>query len=434
MPKGLFEPKAPLAERLRPQTLDQFVGQSHLLGPEKILSRLLASRKLPSLILWGPPGCGKTTLAKILAQTVKAHLVTLSAVDSGIKEMRKVIEEAQKRSRLGSQTILFIDEIHRFNKAQQDFLLPYVESGVITLIGATTENPSFKVISPLLSRCKVLVLKPLSPEEIKTILKRAVEEEKRRLGRISLEVEDKVLDLLAEAAEGDARVALNFFEALVDIAPEQDQVKKITVGLLKEAALEKPLFYDRAGEEHYNLISAFHKSLRGSDPDAALYWLARMLEAGEDPLYIARRMIVAASEDVGNADPQALLLAVAAKEAFEALGSPEGELALAQAAVYIACAPKSNAVYRALEAAREEVKRHGALPVPMHLRNPETALMRALGYGRGYKYPHNFPEALVKQDYLPEKLKGRVFYKPSDRGFEKVLGERLKAWREKLSR
>ncbi len=434
MPKGLFEPRPPLAERLRPQTLDQFVGQSHLLGPGKILSRLLASQKLPSLILWGPPGCGKTTLAKILAKTVKAHLVTLSAVDSGIKEMRKVIEEAQKRARLGGQTILFIDEIHRFNKAQQDFLLPYVESGVITLIGATTENPSFKVISPLLSRCKVLVLKPLSPKEIKIILKRAVEEEKKRLGGVSLEIEEAVFDLLAEAAEGDARVALNFFEALVDIAPEQGQAKRITVDLLKEVALEKPLLYDRAGEEHYNLISAFHKSLRGSDPDAALYWLVRMLEAGEDPLYIARRMIVAASEDVGNADPQALLLAVAAKEAFESLGSPEGELALAQAAVYIACAPKSNAVYRALEAAREEVKRHGALPVPMHLRNPETALMRALGYGRGYQYPHNFPGAIVKQDYLPEKLKGRIFYEPSDRGFEKILGERLKAWREKLSR
>ncbi len=434
MPKGLFEPKPPLAERLRPQTLNQFVGQSHLLGPGKILSRLLASQKLPSLILWGPPGCGKTTLAKILAKTVKARLVTLSAVDSGIKEMRKIIEEAQKQARLGGQTILFIDEIHRFNKAQQDFLLPYVESGVITLIGATTENPSFKIISPLLSRCKVLVLNPLSPEEIKTILKRAVEEEKRRLGEVSLEIEDKVFDLLAEAAEGDARVALNFLEALIDIAPQQGRTKKVTIDLLKEAVLEKPLLYDRAGEEHYNLISAFHKSLRGSDPDAALYWLVRMLEAGEDPLYIARRMIVAASEDVGNADPQALLLAVAAKEAFESLGSPEGELALAQAAVYIACAPKSNAVYRALEAAREEVKRHGALPVPMHLRNPETALMRALGYGRGYKYPHHFPQAMVKQDYLPEKLKDRIFYEPSDRGFEKILQERLKAWREKLSR
>ncbi len=430
MHRSLFTPKPPLAERIRPQTLEQFVGQTHLLGPGKILSGFLRSKKLPSLILWGPPGCGKTTLAHLLARSINANLVTISAVDSGIKEMRYVVREAKKHAHYSVQTILFIDEIHRFNKAQQDFLLPYVESGILTLIGATTENPSFKVIAPLLSRCKVLILKPLLPEEIRVILKRAIESEKKRLGKDKLEVEKEIIDLLSEAAQGDARVAINFLEALIEIAPQEKGVKKITTAILKEVALEKPLLYDRAGEEHFNLISAFHKSLRGSDPDAALYWMARMLEAGEDPLYIARRMIVVASEDIGNADPNALLVAVAAKEAFEALGNPEGELALAQAAVYIACAPKSNAVYKALKSAKIDVKKYGALPVPLHLRNPETKLMQALGYGKDYKYPHNFPQALVRQDYLPERLKDHIYYEPSDKGFEKLLQERLKVWRK----
>ncbi len=357
----------------------------------------------------------------------------LSAVDAGVKDMRKVVEGAQRRQKLASRTVLFIDEIHRFNRAQQDFLLPYVEDGTITLIGTTTENPSFKVVAPLLSRCKVLVLKPLSPEEITIILKRALKEEEKRLNQV-IYVEEDLLENLAKAAQGDARVALNFLEALLEIAPEKEGQKYIDQDLFKELGLEKPLLYDRSGEEHFNLISAFHKSLRGSDPDAALYWLVRMLEAGEDPLYIARRMIVMAAEDIGNADPQALMIAVAAKEAFEALGRPEGDIPLAQAALYLACAPKSNAVYRALKAVREDVRQYGALPVPLHLRNPETALMRALGYGRGYKYPHNFPEGFVKQDYLPEKLRRRRYYEPTDRGEEKEIRRRLSHWRKILGK
>ena len=424
---GLFATRPPLAERLRPRNFSEFVGQEHLLGPGKFLARVLRQKKLPSLILWGPPGCGKTTLARLLAQEVGARLVTLSAVDSGVKELRAVVEEARQAA--GSGTVLFIDEIHRFNKAQQDFLLPYVEDGTVTLIGATTENPSFSVIAPLLSRCKVLVLKPLSAEEIRKLLERALKDPERGYGREKLEVEPEVLDLLAGAAEGDARVALNLLETLVESAPpEADGRRRITRKELEDLLTERVLRHDRAGEEHYNLLSAFHKSLRGSDPDAALYWLVRLLEAGEDPRVILRRIIAAASEDVGNADPMALLVAVAAKEAYEFLGLPEGELALAQAAVYVACAPKSNAVYRGLKAAREDVRRHGALPVPMHLRNPVTALMRALGYGRGYKYAHDYPEGFVKQDYLPEELRHRRYYLPTERGYEKTLRKRLQKW------
>ncbi len=429
--RGLFASQAPLAERLRPRDLSEFVGQKHLLGKGRLLSRLLARKKLPSLILWGPPGCGKTTLARLLAKETGARFLTLSAVEAGLKEMREIVKEAEKNSSLGQKTILFVDEIHRFNRAQQDFLLPFVEKGTLILIGATTENPSFRVIAPLLSRTKVLMLKPLDSEEILLILKRALEEERGLAGKI--EVEEGVLELLAEASQGDARVALNFLEALAEIAPEEGNRKRIARSLLEEVALEKPLLYDRAGEEHYNLLSAFHKSLRGSDPDAALYWLARMLEAGEDPLVIVRRLIAAAAEDVGNADPQALLVAVAAKEALEFLGLPEGELVLAQATVYVASAPKSNACYRALKAAREDVKRYGALPVPLSLRNPETALMRALGYGKGYRYPHHYPGAYIRQDYFPEKLVGRRYYQPSERGFEKEIKRRLASWRKESS-
>ncbi len=421
--RGLFSPPAPLAERLRPRNLKEFVGQTHLLGEGRLLSRLLRQKKLPSLILWGPPGCGKTTLARLLAQEIGAAFLTLSAVEAGVKEMREVVKIAEKNLSFGQKTVLFVDEIHRFNKAQQDFLLPFVEKGTVILIGATTENPSFRVIAPLLSRAKVLTLKPLRPEEILVILRRALEDERGLSGRV--EVEEGVLELLAQAAEGDARVALNFLEALWDAAPSVDGSKKITKSLLEEAALKKPLLYDRAGEEHYNLLSAFHKSLRGSDPDAAIYWLARMLEAGEDPLVIVRRLIAAAAEDVGNADPQALLVAVAAKEALEFLGLPEGELALAQATLYVATAPKSNACYQALKEAQKDVKRYGALPVPLHLRNPETALMKALGYGKGYKYPHHYPGGYVKQDYFPEKLGPRRYYHPSARGFEREIKERL---------
>ena len=429
--KGLFTPCPPLAERLRPKNLQEFVGQKHLLGPGKFLIRVLEQKRLPSLILWGPPGCGKTTLAFLLAKEVGADFIPLSAVEAGLKEVKEALRQAEGRARLGKKTVLFIDEIHRFNRAQQDFLLPFVEKGKIILIGATTENPSFRVVAPLLSRTRVLPLKPLTPEEILVLLKRALQKD-TVLRQEKLEVEEGVLEALAEAAQGDARMALNFLEMLVEAASQEGEIKKLDRKLLEEVGLERALFYDRAGEEHYNLLSAFHKSLRGSDPDAALYWMVRMLEAGEDPLVILRRLIAAAAEDVGLADPQALQVALAAKEAFEFLGSPEGELALAEAVIYVALAPKSNAAYRALEAAREDVKRYGSLPVPLHLRNPETSLMRKLGYGKDYRYPHHFEGGFVRQDYFPEKIKARSYYRPTGRGFEKHFRQRLCAlWPER---
>ncbi|OAG27212.1 replication-associated recombination protein A [Thermodesulfatator autotrophicus] len=422
MKKSLFEPPKPLAERLRPKKISEFVGQKHLLGPNKFLSLCLARKKISSLILWGPPGCGKTTLARLLAKETNTRFIPISAVDSGIKELRKALEQADKERSLGRQTILFIDEIHRFNKAQQDFLLPYVEEGRIVLIGATTENPSFRVIAPLLSRVRVLPLKPLSREDLVLILKRALDSP-QGLKELKVQIEDEVLYYLADFAQGDARLALNFLEDLVMNFDENQP--KLTLEKVKELELKKPLQYDQSGEEHYNLLSAFHKSLRGSDPDAAIYWMVRMLEAGEDPLVIVRRLVAAAAEDVGLADPQALQMALAAKEAVAFLGLPEGELVLAQAVIYVAMAPKSNAAYMALNKAREDVEKYGALPVPLHLRNPETKLMRDLGYGKGYKYPHNFPEGFVVQDYLPKRLKGRRYYFPTERGREKELKERL---------
>ncbi len=429
MTKHLFSPEPPLAERLRPKDLKEFIGQRHILGPGCLLQKLLERKRLPSLILWGPPGCGKTTLAYLLARAVNSSLLPLSAVEAGVKEMREVVKKAQKRRALGQASVLFVDEIHRFNKAQQDFLLPFVERGEVILLGATTENPSFRIISPLLSRCKVLNLKPLSSVEILEILRRAVQDPRGLGGKV--EVEEGLLEILSQKSQGDARVALNFLEALYEMAPEEGGRRKLTLSLWDKAALEKPLLYDQSGEEHYNLLSAYHKSLRGSDPDAAIYWMVRMLEAGEDPLVIVRRLVTAAAEDVGNADPQALLIALAAKEAVEFLGLPEGEIPLAQATIYVACAPKSNACYRALGKAREDVRRHGALPVPLHLRNPETALMRALGYGKGYRYPHDYPQAFVDQEYLPSELRGRHYYHPVDRGYEKKLAQRLAELRKK---
>ncbi len=420
--KSLFEPQRPLAERLRPQKISDFVGQKHILGPNKFLTLCLAKKKVPSLILWGPPGCGKTTLARLIAKETKTEFVPISAVDAGIKELRKAIDLADKGCSLGRQTLLFIDEIHRFNKAQQDFLLPYVEEGKIILIGATTENPSFRVIAPLLSRVRVLVLKALSKEELILILKRALKDP-RGLGNKNILVEEEVLEYLAEFAQGDARLALNFLEDLVMNLDEGQP--KLTLDIVKELELKKPLLYDQSGEEHYNLLSAFHKSLRGSDPDAAIYWMVRMIEAGEDPLVIVRRLVAAAAEDVGLADPKALQMALAAKDVVEFLGLPEGELALAQAVIYVALAPKSNSAYQALNRAREDVQKYGALPVPLHLRNPETKFMRNIGYGKDYKYPHNFQEGFVPQDYLPEELKDRRYYFPTERGQEKELKERL---------
>jgi len=426
---------SPLAERMRPQNLDEFVGQSQAVGEGSLIRHAVGSDRIFSMILWGPPGCGKTTLAGIIANETDSYFVHFSAVLSGVKDIRAVIEEARNQQRLfRKRTVLFVDEIHRFNKAQQDAFLHHVESGLITLIGATTENPSFEVIAPLLSRCRVIPLNPLSPEEISDILKNTLIEKERGLGAFKLELEEDALDYLARIADGDARAALNGLEVAASLSrPEKSSAetgKSRRVGLtdLEKALQKKALLYDKAGEEHYNLISAFHKSLRGSDPDAALYWLVRMLDAGEDPLYIARRMVRFASEDIGNADPIALRITIDAGEAFRFLGQPEGELSLAQAAVYLATAPKSNSLYSAYKTVKSVIRDTGALPVPLHIRNAPTRLMKDLGYGHGYKYAHEYKEAFVPQEYLPDKLENRRFYRPADRGYEKTISQRLDKW------
>jgi putative ATPase len=374
-------PLQPLAERMRPKTLDEFVGQEHLLGAGKLLRELTEAGALRSLILWGPPGSGKTTLAQILARSAGAVCVHFSAVTSGVKDLKKIIQEAEEFQRLGKRTVLFVDEIHHFNKSQQDNFLPHVERGTLILIGATTENPSFEVISPLLSRCQVLVLNPLTADDIGKIVDRVLRDKQRGLGTWQLEIAAEAREFVIQHSQGDCRVALNALENAATLA-RKDKKNKIEVGHLQEALQRKPLQYDKAGDEHYNVISAFIKSLRGSDPDAALYWMMRMFEAGEDPLFIARRMIIFAAEDIGNADPQALQVAVAAKDAFHFVGLPEGKIPLAQAVTYLATAPKSNASYKAMLAATEDVQEHGALPVPLHLRNAPTPLMQKLGYGK----------------------------------------------------
>jgi putative ATPase len=420
----------PLADRMRPETLEDFEGQAHLIGHGTLLRHAIDEDNLFSLIFWGPPGSGKTTLARIIANETKSHFETISAVLSGVKEIKAIIEEAKAQIRYYQRrTILFVDEIHRFNKAQQDAFLPHVESGLITLLGATTENPSFEVISPLLSRTRVMVLEPYSHEELTAILRRALMDKERGLGTLSLAVDNDALDHIIWAADGDARTVLNNLEAVTSLARETGlSAGRITLVSAEEALQKKALQYDKNGEGHYNLISALHKSLRGSDPDAALYWLGRMLDAGEDPLFILRRMIRLASEDVGNADPAALGVAVSALQAFQFIGLPEGELSLAQAAVYLATAPKSNALYTGLGRVKEDIRRTGSLPVPLHIRNAPTKLMKDLGYGRGYKYAHDFPEAHVPQEYLPEKLKGRDYYSPANRGYEKIIKNRMKEW------
>ncbi|RPI08745.1 MAG: replication-associated recombination protein A [Zetaproteobacteria bacterium] len=423
---------APLADRMRPRNLEEFVGQAHLVGEGKVLRVALAQGDIPSLILWGPPGTGKTSLAMLIAGHVQAAFVPFSAVTSGIKEIKEVIAEADRRLRgSGQRTVLFVDEIHRFNKAQQDAFLPHVERGTITLVGATTENPSFEVIAPLLSRAKVLVLQPLSEPEVGAILTCALSDTERGLGRAGVQAAPDVLGAIARWANGDARTALNLLELAARLAAAGSEPGVITLAVVQEAAQHKSLLYDKAGEEHFNLISALHKSLRGSDPDAALYWLARMLASGEDPLYIARRLVRFASEDIGNADPRALTLAVAAKDAYHFLGSPEGELALAQCVTYMATASKSNAVYVAFGAAQSDVASAPAEPVPLHIRNAPTALMKEIGYAEGYKYAHDYEDAHVEQDYLPERLRGRVYYRPTDRGLEAEIKKRLAAWRKK---
>ena len=421
-----MEAHNPLADRLRPQKLSDFVGQEHIVGRGKIVSTLLKNDQIPSLILWGPPGSGKTTLAKIVANETKSDFEFHSAVEVGVNDIKAVVKEAKSRLEQSNvRTILCIDEIHRWNKSQQAFLLPHVEDGTITLIGCTTENPSFEVIAPLLSRSKVLILERLSTENIRILVARALVDKERGLGKLSPKLEKDAFELLLNGANGDARTSLNALEIAVNLTRPESGKRKVTRQKIEQALGSKQLLYDKSGEEHYNVISAFIKSMRGSDPDAAVYWLARMLEAGEDPEFIARRMIILASEDVGNADPKSLSLAVAAATALQYVGLPEAALNLAQAATYLASAPKSNASYMALKKAQADVKQTLNEPVPLHLRNAVTDLMKDVGYGKGYKYAHDFEGGHTSQQFLPDKLKSRQYYRPKEVGYEAYIKKHL---------
>jgi putative ATPase len=432
---GLFqtvEPEAesqagrPLADRMRPRTLDEFIGQEELLGPGKPLRIQIERDDLSSMLLWGPPGCGKTTLARIIAKSTRSEFVPFSAVLAGIKEIKEVMAKAEGARRYGMRTIVFVDEVHRFNRAQQDAFLPHVEAGNILLIGATTENPSFEVIAPLLSRMRVYVMHALAKDQIVGLLRRALADRVRGLGKEQVEAGDDILDRIAVLANGDARSAYNTLEALVmGTTPDADSRRILSQARLEDVLQKKLLPYDKSGEEHFNLISALHKSVRNSDADASLYWLARMLESGEDPLYVARRLVRMANEDIGLAEPHAVQVALAAMQAFEFLGPPEGNLALAQAAVYLALAPKSNAVYTAYGDVQEDLQKTMAEPVPLHLRNAVTGLMKNIGYGKGYQYAHNAEEKVTDMTCLPESLADRVYYHPTDQGFEARIRQRL---------
>ena len=427
---------APLAARMRPRTLGEYVGQEHLLGPGHILERSIQTGQIPSMVLWGPPGVGKTTLARLIAGLTNAHFIGVSAVTSGVADLRKAVEEAREaRATQDLGTILFVDEVHRFNKAQQDAILPHVENGTVVFIGATTENPSFEVIAPLLSRARVLTLQPLTDEQMTRVIEAAVTDSERGLGNERVQLEAEALQFLLDVASGDARVALNAMEIAAQIAPVgSDGARPVDRALIEEVLQRRSPMYDKGGDSHYDTISAFIKSMRASDPDAAVYWLVRMIEAGEDPLFIARRIVILAAEDVGMAHPQALSVAIAAQQAVHFVGMPEGAIPLAEATVYMATAPKSNASYMALNKAREEVRKGRQYPVPMHLRNAATGFMSGLGYGKDYKYAHDYEGHFAGQQNLPEELAGTRFYEPSDQGYEATVRERLNAWWRKDDR
>jgi putative ATPase len=422
--------QAPMATRMRPNSLNAFVGQEHLIGKGRVLRRAIESDRIPSMIFWGPPGCGKTTLAFIIASSTGAHFSPVSAVSASVADLRKIVVQARERRKVQLQkTILFIDEIHRFNKTQQDAVLPFVEDGTVILIGATTENPSFEVTSPLLSRTRVLPLKPLTEEEIQILILRALKDKFQGIGDLNAELTPDAMNHLIGMSNHDARVALNTLEtAAMSTPPNAEGIRLVTLSTIEDVFQRRAVLYDKVGDQHYDLISALHKSMRDSDPDASIYWLTMMLEAGEDPLYIARRLVRFASEDVGMADPQALVVAMAAQQAVHFIGMPEGNLALAEAAVYLATAPKSNSLYEAYSKVQEEIKQGSSEAVPLHLRNPVTPLMQEMGYGEGYKYAHDYPEHFVEQQHLPDSLKDRKFYTPGKFGYEKQVLARLKAW------
>lgn len=420
---------APLADRMRPRTFDEFVGQEHVVGIDRVLRRAIQADRLPSFILWGPPGSGKTTLARLIAGVTQASFESVSAVTSGVADLRRIVSEARDRSGMHQEkTILFVDEIHRFNKSQQDVILPHVEDGTVTFIGATTENPSFEVNAPLLSRCRVFALQNLTPEEAEKIIRSALADDQRGLGELGLELEQPALEHLIDIANGDARVALNALETAAFATGVVEGATTIDLATISDALQRRSPLYDKAGEGHYDTISAFIKSVRGSSPDGALYWLARMIESGEDPLFIARRLVILAAEDIGLAQPEALAIAVAAQQAVHFLGMPEARIPLAEATVYLATAPKSNSAYMALEQALADVRQRAGEPVPLHLRNAVTGLMRNMGYGKDYQYAHDHPGHFVEQDFLPPSLKDRRYYQPTEEGSEKEIVERLKEW------